>query len=855
MHPDQHARTNTAAIKDLFGEILDARSSNQYDESDRVLREAKPDVRRAVEALLAAHSRASGMLLDDTHVGEAPAHTPPQAKSGPAPTSIAGYIIHDEIGHGGFGIVYRAQQRTPIDRAVAAKVLRRELVSEDAITRFRAESALLARMSHDSIAKVYDAGLTDQGQPYVAMELIDGKPLTAACNGLGLGARARVALMASVCDAIQHAHQRAVIHRDLKPANILVEDHPTGPKPRIIDFGIAKLLDDDPNTEHTRASVRLGTPRYMSPEQRHGTETADTRVDVYALGAILCELLAGDVPSSDPSGTSTDPGSFTGSYRITRPSKIAGEQTDTTTIHPRTLRGDLDRIVLKACATDPELRYASAQAMGEDLRRYLDGRPITAAPPGVLYVAKKFVRRHRASVSLAGVLGVALVAALAVAMIQWDQANAERDKAIASADRTAFIGDFLLDMLLLTVDANARGAPPAFTDGTMQSLADRAAEGLDEDPEHMIDMLDGIGRFQAQAGQTEAGAKNVERALAFAIDYYGIPSPKVVELRVHLYDLLNGHGLHGWKDQITLADQESAQIYTDDDPKRMRVTQRADTTIANLERIIAHYEQLDNIDPDDLYHAYQTYTMLLRFGPTPERQLESSARLYQIAREHYPPDNTAVIQAMALHGLAMTVYAPTEESEAFLLDAYERSSRVLGEDHFLTAPIRRGLARIYGILDRPNEGIPYAVADLESVARFDGTDSIQYANGLHELGVLYYVAERFEEARDALEHSLQLRFGQWSEGHEQITTIQVALAEVQLELGNNEDAERLTAEAIAFLTGKRYADYYARAMRVRIAIRERAGDTDGALVIRAQAAEHLSGLGLSPDEIEEMLAL
>ncbi|HSG63985.1 MAG TPA: serine/threonine-protein kinase, partial [Gammaproteobacteria bacterium] len=207
-------RPEPAQIKALFGQILDAQDDGNHEEAQHLLGDATPELRQAVEELLHAHERASGVLLDDA---QADAQRNAQTQQ-PLPT-IEGYEIGEEIGRGGFGIVYRAQQRTPIDRTVAVKVLRRELVSDDAITRFRAESTLLARMNHESIARVYDAGLTDQGQPFVAMELIEAQPLNRACESMRLDTRQIVELMAQICDAIQHAHQRAVIHRDLKPAN------------------------------------------------------------------------------------------------------------------------------------------------------------------------------------------------------------------------------------------------------------------------------------------------------------------------------------------------------------------------------------------------------------------------------------------------------------------------------------------------------------------------------------------------------------------------------------------------------------------------------------------------------------
>ena len=843
-------RPDPARIKSLFGEILDARDDNQYAHAARLLREAPTPLGRAVEALLHAHGRASGVLLDDT-VAPSGAGRASHADQ-PVPT-IEGYEIGDEIGRGGFGIVYRARQRTPIDRPVAIKVLRRELVSDEAIARFGAESTLLARMNHESIARVYDAGLTGQGQPFVAMELIDAGPLNRVCESVRPDTRQLVGLMAQICDAVHHAHQRAVIHRDLKPANILVEQHHNTLRPRVIDFGIAKLLGgnpdnpDSPDRPHTHAHVRLGTPRYMSPEQRTGATASDTRVDIYALGAILCELLAGDVPTAAPASTAER------DSHITRPSKIASEHTGRTIANPKALRGDLDRIVLKACAEDPDRRYPSAQEMGDDLRRYLDGRPVSASPPGVVYLTGKFVRRHRASVSLAGVLSIALIVSMGVAALKWREAGRQRDRARASSERVAFIGDFLLDMLLLTADSNARGAPTLLTQEDMQEIADRAAEGLDDDPQRMLSMLAGIGQFQAQSGYPRAGTDTLRKALGFAIEYHGIPSPEVVDLRLRLHDLLWGHGLGGTKEQITLADQESAELFGDDDPRRLRVLQRSQGSIENLQRIVSVYETMPDIDPSDHYNALFALSMQQRFSQTPGDQLGTTRKLYEVARAHYPPKHSAVIDSMALYGEAMSTYAPSEEAATLLKAAYDRSVGVFGYDHFTTESVRRGLARIYGKLGRPGEGIPYALDDLESAERSYGSDSIQYANALHELGVLYRYDGKYEQALAPLEQALALRRTQWTPGHAQIATTQIVLSQVLYELGEHERAERLIDEIFPYIQDLRSARSYAAANRVRIQIHRDAGDQAGADGLIDSAREHMRALGMTPQQIRDVL--
>ncbi len=861
----ERSKPDPTAVKDLFYETLERRASGEIEEATRRLREANLELREAVEKLLEAHDRASGVLLDDA-VSGAPATPSGRAAGGKEATpTIAGYEVAEEIGRGGFGIVYRAHQRTPIDRPVAIKVLRHELVSTQLIERFRAESAMLARMSHESIAKVYDAGISDQGQPFVAMELIDGMPLNVACDAFGLDALARIELMARVCDAVQHAHQRVVIHRDLKPANILVEKHHGGVRPRVIDFGIAKLLNADPANPGTQASVRLGTPRYMSPEQREGSNTADTRVDVYALGALLCELLAGDVPTSVQSASRRSNASGHGalssahhidteSSRVTKPSRIASEMGDRSLVRPRTLRGDIDRIVLKACAAEPDLRYPSAQALADDLRNYIAGRPINATPPGVLYVTRKFVRRHRASVSLAGVLGVALLVTMGVAAIKWREASIERDKAQASTNRVAFIGDFLLEMLLLSADHNARGAPPILTESAMKDIADRAKSGLADDPEHMLPMLVGIGRFQTQSGYAHEGTDTLREALGFAIKHHGIPSVEVVELRVHLHDELWGHGIDGFKEQIALADQESALLFKDNDPRRLRIRQRADDSIDNLNHILELYKDMDDVEPFDRYHALFALNMKYRFSQHPQEQLDITRRLYEVARSYYPADHSATIDAMALYGDAMSVYAPSQESIELLKNAYDMAVPKYGYDHFTTESIRRGLARIYGKLGRPAEGIPYALADVESAERSNGPTSFQYANALFELGRLYQYTEQYEDAQQTIAKTLELRKNQWPQGHAQIVVAQVVLAQVLYELGDHEGAEILINEAFPYIQDLRNASTYAAANSVRIQIRLDAGDQTGADELVDATRDHLQSLGMTPEQIRKVFS-
>ena len=439
--------------KDLFSTLSEAAP----EERARALAELKPTdpVRTAVERLLRSLDNATGFM-------EEPA--PSQSRTGPLdgsdasdaplPASIGPYTPLERLGEGGFGIVYRALQRHPVEREVAVKVLRSGLESPQVLARFTEERRFLARLDHPDVVRILDAGATDDGRLYVVMDLVAGSPITSFVRDENLGVRDRLRLFARVCRAVHAVHQRAVIHRDLKPSNIVVTSGADGPRPRIIDFGIATAIDAADRSGWTRVGAPIGTPKYASPEQSAASDAVDTRTDVYALGVILCEMLTGRTPRPHASGAESAP---------TPPSRAAAQADDTALA--RSLRGDLDRIVLKATAWESALRYDSAASLADDVDRYLAGLPVQAAAPGRLYVARKFVRRHRTATGAASLAVLALVAGLVVSLLATGEANRQRRIAESNARRAAFIGTFLLNTIERNADRRrgARGAASGST--------------------------------------------------------------------------------------------------------------------------------------------------------------------------------------------------------------------------------------------------------------------------------------------------------------------------------------------------------------------------------------------------------
>jgi serine/threonine-protein kinase len=494
-----------------------------------------PALRREVERLLAA-DQAGSRFLEGSPGDLLRLVLDAQEESG----SLGPYRLLRKIGSGGMGTVYLARREDEhYQRDVAIKVLRSGLVTTEAFHRFIAERQILAHLEHPNIARLYDGGSTDDGRPYLVMELVEGMPVDQYCDRHQLTLEQRLVLFQKICAAVQYAHQNLLVHRDLKPVNILIT--PEG-EPKLLDFGIAKRLAPEPggSLQETRTGLRMLTPSHASPEQVRG-EAITTASDVYSLGVILYELLAGRSPYRITGGLpyeieratcEQEPESL--SAALLRPQLPTAEeiaQARKTRPLPlgRRLRGDLDTIVLMALRKEPRQRYGSAAQLAEDLERHLHDLPVTARPDTLRYRARKFVRRHRTAVAATAALILLAAGSVASLVIQGRQVARERDKA-------RYALSFLVDTF--------KQADPYHTQGEkltareiLDQGADRISRELTGQPDVQAAVMDAIGEVDLGLGRYDAAEPLLNRSLALRRRVFGRTALEVADSLEHLAGL------------------------------------------------------------------------------------------------------------------------------------------------------------------------------------------------------------------------------------------------------------------------------------------------------------------------------
>src|SRR5262245_55213159 len=477
-------------------------------------------VRRRVEELLRAGEDAEGFLKEPALGADRPDGDPAPYTVALSPATgekagdrIGRYKLLQQIGEGGCGLVYMAEQEEPVRRRVALKVIKLGMDTKSVIARFEAERQALAMMDHPNIAKVFEAGATETGRPYFVMELVRGIKITDYCDEHNLSTRDRLELFIQVCQAVQHAHQKGIIHRDLKPSNILVASNDGVPVPKVIDFGIAKATQGrlTDQTLFTAFEQFIGTPAYMSPEQAELTmQDVDTRTDIYSLGVLLYELLTGKTPFDGQELIASGLDQMRRTIREQEPLRpstrlstmMEGELT-TTAKHRHTeaprlihlLKGDLDWIVMKCLEKDRSRRYETTAGLARDIERHLNNEEVSARPPSTVYRLQKAVRRNQAAFGAAVGIAAMMLIGMGVSTSEAIRAaKAEREQlrlrqiAETKERKSEQIAQFLKDMLKGVGPSVAMGRDTTMLRGIVDRTAERIGTDFKNQPEVEIEL-------------------------------------------------------------------------------------------------------------------------------------------------------------------------------------------------------------------------------------------------------------------------------------------------------------------------------------------------------------------------------
>ncbi len=697
----------------------------------------------------------------------------------PSSVIIGRYHLLQKIGEGGMGEVWLAEQKEPVRRRVALKLIKAGMNTREVIARFESERQALALMEHPAIARVFDAGSTPEGAPYFAMEYVAGVPITEYCDNHRLPIQERLELFTQVCEGVRHAHQKAVIHRDLKPSNILVTEVDGKPAVKIIDFGVAKALSQK-LTEHTmftRVGVLIGTPEYMSPEQALSSgEDIDIRTDVYSLGIIFYELLAGAPPielrrlafdeflqrlrEEDPQRPST---------KIrTRDAATSTELARKRQTEPRALAkligGDLDAIALKALEKDRARRYGSVSDFAADIERYLNHEAVLAVAPSVPYRAQKFARRHRAALVTACAFAAVLVAASVVSLRQSLRAN--REAAVAEA-----VSNFLRNDVLAQASAATQAGPKTKPDPDLKvrTALDRAAIRIggkfEKQPEVEAAVRETIGETYEDLGLYPEARTQLERALELERGALGTTNPATLRTLNQLGSMATRQGKY----------KEAEAFFSEVlEAERSRRGPEHPYTLSVMSNLAAAYE-----------------------GQTKYAQAEAiESQVLEVQRRVMGVEHPDTLSSMNNLASLYNDEGKFGEAEVLYVQAFEIRERVLGPEHPQTLTAMDNLAWTYFQESKYAKAEELGSRGLEILKRVMGPEHPDTIRSMNHLAGAYMQESKFAQAESMQNQALKAQTHVLGAEHPETLASAVNLGSIFNAEGKYGEAMRLQSETL-----------------------------------------------------------
>ncbi|MEM1182803.1 MAG: serine/threonine-protein kinase [Acidobacteriota bacterium] len=736
--------------------------------------------------------------------------------------SIGPFHILRELGHGGMGTVYLAEQHEPVRRQVAIKVAR-EWLDESARLRLAAERQAMARLSHVNVARLYEAGATADGHPFFAMEYVDGERLTAYCDSKRLGIEERLQLFLKVCAGVEHAHRHGIIHRDLKPSNILVtEGEDDGPLPKVIDFGIAKATDGRLHEKSllTGQSI-VGTPAYLSPESISAPDSVDTRSDVYSLGVLLQELLIGVRLVPEVEGESAisllrrvledEPPPILRRWRTLEPDlqieARSARGLDRGDLEAK-LKGDLEWIVGRATARSMDERYSSVAELSADIRRHLEHRPVLAGPPDTLYQLRKLVRRNRVTFAFTLLVLLSLVGGFVARTLEADRARRLADEAIRAQDETEEVVKYLTDLFVSADPHKNLGKDPTATELLDRGVERLEGEAFEDRPAIRARLLQTISRVLWRLGRVEPSERLAQEALEIR-QQIAPDSDELAESLTFVGVLAGEADDHGraerlLKQALSLRERTAGP----NSPKTAAVLvdlaaaldegEKVEESLPFAERALEILEgEFGERDPAFLGILNNLANLYVRLDRKDEAE-QAYRRSLRLKREVLPPDHPDL--ALTLVNLGnFLAYHKTDEAVLLFQEARDIEEKVLGPEHPDLALTLNSLGtahRSLGDWDDARIAFERSHAILEKVR---GPDHHHVGVLLHNLGRLAEASGDFATAKTRHRRALEIR--EAGNAHWATAASSIRLAKVERLLGDPDAAHLLLDQAKTLMDG------------------------------------------------------